>query len=626
LVICDEKKKPLAEVSLAPEENGYFAGLVAEAVPGTLYGFRVERQMEIFADPASRFQPLGPEGPSQVFDVKRFAWTDSAWQGVQRDGQVLYEMHIGTFTAEGTYAAAAKQLRELAELGVTVIEMMPLADFSGPFGWGYDGVCMFAPTRLYGTPDDLCRFIDHAHSVGLGVILDVVYNHFGPVGQHMEQFSDYYFSQQHGTDWGKGINYYGPESAEVRNFFITNAAYWIEDFHFDGLRLDATQDIHDKSADHVLAAIARQVRISGGKRATFLVAENEPQDTRIVRAPSLRASGSEVVREKGVEQVRTTPRRLTTSPPHNLSSGFGLDALWNDDFHHTAEVLLTGRHEAYFTDYRGTPQEFVSIAKYGYLFQGQWYAWQQKRRGSPTFDLPPSAMINYLQNHDQIANSIRGARVHETSHPGCYRAMTAFLLLGPATPLLFQGQEFASSSPFWFFADTAVDLRESYRKGRLEFLSQFPSIAPPASQKCSPNPSDRKTFERCKLDFSERQTHAEAYALHRDLLRIRRDDPTIHRQRAHGLDGAVLGMQAFVLRIFGEEQDDRLLLFNLGVDLSLSPAPEPLLAPPEDCRWQLMWSSEDPIYGGNGTPSIEADGNWSIPGYSAIVMKPEVRL
>lgn len=573
---------------MSSEANGYFAATVANAADGALYGFRIDRQGKFLPDPASRFQPQGPAGPSQLVDPFRFPWTDADWKGVAREGQVIYEMHVGTFTAAGTYAAAAEQLSELARLGVTVIELMPLADFAGRFGWGYDGVCPFAPTRLYGCPDDLRGFIDRAHGLGLGVILDVVYNHLGPVGETLGAFSEHYFSRRHATDWGAALNFDGPGSAEVRTYFLTNAAYWIEEFHFDGLRFDATQDIHDSSGDHILAAMARRVRAAAKGRSTLLVAENEPQDARLVRAP-----------EEG---------------------GYGLDALWNDDFHHAAHVALTGHGEAYFSDYRGSPQEFVSAAKYGYLYQGQWYRWQKKNRGSPSLDLPPVAFVNFLQNHDQVANSIRGERCHALANPGTYRAMTALLLLGPGTPMLFQGQEFASSRPFCFFADIDPAQGCRIREGREESLSQFPSLRPAASRAHMPDPVDPATFAGCKLDFSERLAHRRIYLLHRDLLRLRREDATFRRQRRGAVDGAVIGPAAFVLRFFGEEGDDRLLFVNLGVDFRLESAAEPLLAPPGEGPWHMLWSSEDPAYGGNGVPPLDEDGDWTIPGCAALAL------
>jgi maltooligosyltrehalose trehalohydrolase len=590
LVFCDRQMRPLSEIDMEREENGYYWACVAAAQAGALYGFRVETSTRVLPDPASRFQPEGPEGPSQIIDPRGFPWTDQDWQGPAEDCKVIYEMHIGTFTPEGTYAAAATHLRKLADLGVTVLEVMPLADFPGRFGWGYDGVCWFAPTRLYGGPDDLRRFIDQAHAFGIAVILDVVYNHFGPVAQHVEEFSDYYLSADHTTDWGKGINYDGPCSEGVREFVLTNVAHWIEEYHLDGLRIDASQDIRDSSPENILAAISRQVRESGQGRATLVVAENEPQDSRLVDA-------------------------------HD-AGGCGMDALWNDDFHHSAMVRLTGRSEAYFTDYQGTPQEFVSLAKYGHLYQGQWYRWQKKPRGQPAIGRLPSTVVNFIQNHDQVANSLAGLRGHQQSNPGCFRAMTALLLLAPGTPMLFQGQEFASSRPFRYFADLGPEKAGAIRGGREKFLAQFPSLAAPESRARLSDPTQIATFTSCKLDFSERDVNCGPYALHRDLLRLRRDDPVFSRPRCGGVDGAVLGPAAFALRYFGDEGDDRLLLINFGIDLRLSPIPEPLLAPSRAGAWQLIWSSEDPGYGGTGTPPLRTDADWIVPGAAALVLAP----
>jgi maltooligosyltrehalose trehalohydrolase len=502
---------------------------------------------------------------------------------------VIYEMHLGTFTPEGTWEAAARELPELAALGITVVEIMPLADFVGRFGWGYDGVNFFAPTRLYGTPDDARRFIDRAHSLGLGVILAVVYNHLGPDGNYLVMFSADYVTNRYKTDWGPAINYDGPNSAPVREYVAGNAAYWIDEYHFDGLRLDATQNIYDSSAEHILTAIGRRVRAAARGRATIIVAENEPQDSRLVR-PS----------EEG---------------------GYGFDGMWNDDFHHPARVALTGRTEAYFTDYRGTPQEFVSAVKRGFLYQGQWYVWQKKRRGTPTTGVPPAAFVTFLENHDQVSNT-GGLRPSKRTAPGRHRALTALLLLSPGTPMLFQGQEFASSSPFVFFADHKPELAQLVYKGRKEFLAQFPSQSDPEIQERVPDPADPATFQLCKLDFAERQKNAGVYALHRDLLRLRREDPVFRAQRPGGVDGAVLGPQAFVLRFFGDNGDDRLLLVNLGRDLLLAPAPEPLLAPEEGRGWEVLWSSEDPRYGGDSAVAVEGENGWRLAGESAVVMKP----
>jgi maltooligosyltrehalose trehalohydrolase len=521
-----------------------------------------------------------------IIDPTRFFWHDMNWKGVKIEGQVIYELHIGTFTAEGTWNATRQQLKALQDLGVTVLEIMPVHDFCGRYGWGYDGVDFFAPTRLYGTPDDFRAFVDDAHGIGLGVILDVVYNHAGPVGNFLKDFSDDYFTDRYTTDWGEALNFDGPNAGPVREFFMANAGYWIDEFHLDGLRLDATQNIYDASEVHILADITRRVRHAAGGRATIVTAENEPQDARLIRP---------------VE-----------------SGGYGMDAVWNDDFHHSAMVALTGRNEAYYSDHLGTPQEFISALKRGFLYQGQYYSWQRQRRGSWTGGLKPASFIHFLQNHDQVANSGLGQRVHMVAQPGVYRAMTGLFLLSPQTPLLFQGQEFAASSPFVFFADHNSELAPKIKEGRLEFLRQLPSLAHPDMQARLPDPNDPRSFESCRLDLSERQSHHEAYALHRDLLTLRRSDPVINAQRP--VDGAVLGDDVFVLRFFADDGNDRLLLVNLGIDCSLTPAPEPLLASPAGSSWRLLWSSEDPRYGGLGAVPAEDETQWFIPGKAAFLL------
>jgi maltooligosyltrehalose trehalohydrolase len=580
-----------ATLAMTAEEDGYYSYFADMAGPGSLYRFQLDEQAGPFPDPASRFQPDGPHGVSRVIDPHKFQWSDGEWPGVERAGQILYEMHVGTFTKEGTWKAAREQLKELASAGITVIEIMPIADFPGRFGWGYDGVNLFAPTWLYGEPDDLRGFIDEAHGAGLGVILDVVYNHFGPDGNYLAQLSPYYFNSNHNTDWGTAINFDGDHSGPVRAFYLANAAYWIEEFHFDGLRLDATQDIHDSSSPHILKEIGNVARKAAENRKIILIAENECQQSILVRPET--------------------------------EKGYGLDALWNDDFHHSAIVALTGRSEAYYTDYKGTPQEFISATKYGYLYQGQWYAWQRQRRGSPALDLDPASFVTFIQNHDQVANTARGERPNLLATAGKYKAMTALLLLGPATPMLFQGQEFAATTPFLYFCDHKAELSKIVREGRAEFLAQFRSLALPEMRDVFGDPGNPSTFEASKLDFSERQRNAALYSLHKDLIALRRQDPVFSKPKKGALDGAVLSPDAFVLRYFGEEHGDRLLLINLGRDEHLDPAPEPLLAPPADSRWTVGWSSEDPKYGGYGTYPPESTDNWRLPGNSAIVLRSE---
>ena len=601
-----ENGNPLMTTELESEGNGYFSGVVATAKAGTLYKLRLDDAGD-FPDPASRFQPDGPHGPSQIVDGRNYSWRDGGWRGPSLSGAVIYELHIGTFTQEGTYAAASRHLVDLAEVGISIIEIMPVAEFPGRFGWGYDGVFLFAPYHHYGTPDDLRAFVDEAHALGIGVLLDVVYNHLGPDGNYLKEFSEHYFKGS--TEWGEALNFDGDEAAPVREFFTCNAAYWSREFHFDGLRLDATQQIFDRSTPHIIAEIARRAHSASAGRTTIVVAENEPQDAVLVRHPS--------------------------------TGGYGLDALWNDDFHHSVMVALTGRDEAYYSGYRGTSQEFVSTAKYGFLYQGEWYQWQNGRRGRPAFDVPPRQFVNFIENHDQVANAAFGLRVHQLTSPDANRAMTALLLLLPQTPMLFQGEEFLTSKPFCYFADHNRDLAARIRRGRAEFLGQFAHIATPEITARLADPSDTATFTRCKLDWSERrkEPNAQHLALIRDLIRLRRMDPTLRAQGAidgggaengvlqRMIDGAVLGENAFVLRYFGERRElDRLVVVNLGHRLHAQPLAEPLAAPPWNMLWRPLWSSEEPIYGGAGTPSLDSDdGGWWLPPRATVLLRPVPR-
>ncbi|HEX4143610.1 MAG TPA: malto-oligosyltrehalose trehalohydrolase [Pirellulales bacterium] len=578
----------LPTVELAAEADGYFAGFSPRARAGSRYGLRLDEEPPLLPDPASRSQPDGPHGLSEVIDPVAFVWQDRDWPGVDLQGQVIYELHIGTFTREGTFAAAVRHFPDLVDVGVTLVEVMPLAEFPGSFGWGYDGVDFFAPSHLYGTPDEFRRFVDAAHRAGLGVLLDVVYNHFGPVGNYLGQFSNDYLSNKHHTDWGNAINYDGESSGPVREFVISNAGYWIDEFHVDGLRLDAVQAIVDDSADSILAALTRRVREAAGGRKTLVIAENEFQDCRLIHSPSM--------------------------------GGYGLDGAWNDDFHHAARVAMTGHSEHYYSDYQGTPQELISAVKWGYLYQGQWNARQRRRRGSPTFGLDAARFITFLQNHDQVSNSPQGKRSHELTSPGRHRAMTALWALAPGTPLLFQGQEFSASAPFLYFADHEPDLSILVREGRHAEQRNFRRLTGDDAADLLADPCDRSTYECCKLDWNERSHHTEALSLHRDLLKLRASDPVFASQRADRIEGAVIAGESLLLRYFGVDGDDRLLLVNLGRDLVWQPAGEPLLAPPAAHEWRILWSSEDPRYGGLGTAPLDAHC-WYVPGHTALVLK-----
>jgi maltooligosyltrehalose trehalohydrolase len=585
LVVDDLPPRPLAR-----EPGGYWSLFDDGCAPGDLYRFRIDGEGP-FADPASRFQPEGPEGPSQVVDPGDFPWSDGGWSLAGPAGQVLYELHVGTFTAGGTWESAMAELPHLADLGVTLIEVMPVAEFAGRFGWGYDGVLPFAPFHHYGEPHDFRAFVDRAHRLGLGVVLDVVYNHLGPRGNVLPRFSARYLSRRHATDWGDALNFDEDGSAAVREYVLANVRHWIAEYHLDGLRLDATQDLHDESDEHVIAAAGRAAREAAAPRRVMLVAENEPQEARLVRPA-----------EQG---------------------GHGLDALWNDDFHHSAMVAATGRTEAYYSCHRGTAQELVSAAKHGFLYQGQWYGWQGQGRGTAASDLEPWRFVCYLQNHDQVANSGRGQRGHLVAAPGVWRALTALLLLGPGTPLLFQGQEWGASTPFCYFADHPGELGAAVRRGRLDFLRQFSSLDTPEGRRMVAAACDGDSFAASRLDHGEHREGSPLLALHRDLLRLRRGDAVFSGPRRGGVDGAVLDDRAFVLRFSGEA-GERLLLVNLGADLHWNPLPEPLLAPPRGGgSWRPRLSTEDPRYGGCGTPPVFGEEGLHLLGGSAVAMAPD---
>ena len=588
-VVIDGK----GEHPLVAEPDGYFSAIIASAEIGDHYRYRLDGSAELLADPASRWQPDGPSGSSVVCDSDDFSWTDAQWQGVPRHGQVLYEMHIGTFTPEGTWNAAQERLGHLQDVGVTALQIMPIGEFGGRFGWGYDTVLPYAPSHHYGTPDEVKSFVDAAHHHGIGVLLDVVYNHVG-LGDRYGDFSAHYFTHRHPTEWGAGFNFDGRHAAPVREFIVENAAYWIREYHFDGLRLDATQALFDDGPDHIIAEIGRAARLAGGERSIYLAAENQPEERQLIDPPEV--------------------------------GGYGLDAIANDDFHHAAHVALTGHNDFYYRDYFGTAQELVSSAKYGFLYQGQ----RSDMRDAPygTFNLrtAPEHFIHFTENHDQIANSARGLRLSGLASPARNRAITVLLLLSPQTPCLFQGQEFATSGVFYYFAGYDGDEAEAVREGRKKSLLDFPSVADPAMTAELPDPAADATFAASKLDWSECGKNNKIVQMHRDLLAMRRSDPAFNVIDNRAVDGAVLGDTAFVLRFtLPDAGQDRLLLINLGRDLPMGTVPEPLLAPPDGSKWVLHWSSEDPAYAGAGRRPMDTDNFWVLPADTAIVLAAEPR-
>jgi maltooligosyltrehalose trehalohydrolase len=570
---------------LEPADDGYFAGTIPGVGAGDRYRYVVDGRA--LPDPCSRYQPDGPHGPSAVVDRGAYRWRDGAWRGLALKGQVIYELHIGTFTDEGTFDAAAQKLPYLQALGITAIEIMPVAECPGRFNWGYDGVNLFAPSHHYGDYEGLKRLVDEAHRCGIGVILDVVYNHLGPDGNYLTAYSPHYFTDRYTTDWGAALNFDGDASAPVREFVIANAREWVEVFHVDGLRLDATHSIFDSGPSKILAQLAAAARQAAEPRSIILISENEPQHA--------------------------------THLLPEAAGGLGLDAMWNEDFHHCAMVAATGRRHAYYFDYLGRAQEFVASARRGFLFQGQHYRWQKQPRGE-MLTTSIAGSVAFLQNHDQVANSVNGARLHRLTSPALCRALTATLLLGPQTPLLFMGQEFHASSPFLFFADHHEPLRTQVWAGRKKFLEQFPGAASKDGQEAIVDPALEQTFHRSHLSWYECRADNPALELHRDLLAIRRSDPVISGQGERGFDGAVLGELVFLLRWFDRAAGDRLLIVNLGADISGQPAPEPLLACSPGHTWSLRWSSESTRYDGSGVVNPDTATGWMFPAQTAVLL------
>ncbi len=562
---------------LQPASDGYHTRVVPDARPGDRYRFLVDGAGP-FPDPASRFQPEGPHGPSQVVDPAAFPWTDHAWPGLRRDGLVIYELHVGTFTAEGTFTAAIAELPRLRELGVTAIELMPVAEFPGRWNWGYDGVDPFAPSHVYGGPDGLRCLVDAAHALGLGVILDVVYNHLGPDGNYLGAFSPYYFTDRYRTPWGDAFNYDGPHSRPVRDFVCAAACRWVEEYHIDGLRLDAVHAIFDASPTHILAELAARVRAAAGRRAVLLIAESDANDVTLIR------------------------------PAHGPRPGYGLDAVWADDFHHAVHVRLTGERDGYYAAYTGELAEIARAVTEGFIYQGQRSPHTGRARGTRVTDEPADAFIFCLQNHDQVGNRAEGERLAVLVERDAYALASALLLLVPETPLLFMGQEYAATTPFLYFTDHHPELGRRVTEGRRQEFAAFPAFRDPARRARIPDPQDEATFRRSKLDPGERARHAPMERLYRDLLALRRHDPVLRVPDRTATHAAPLTADVLAVhRWRGAEQ--RLLLVNFGAAVRL-PALESPLVPPSA---SLVWWSRDARYGGDGAAPTRAHGAVHLP-------------
>jgi maltooligosyltrehalose trehalohydrolase len=517
--------------------NGWHGATITEANDGSSYRFRINNAL-LVPDPASRFQPDGPFGDSRVVDPYGFFWSDEQWLGRPWNEAVIYEAHIGAFTPEGTYAALTQRLQYLRELGITALELMPLADCPGACNWGYDGVLPFAPNESYGEPNDLKRLIACAHALELMVFLDVVYNHFGPSGNFLPSFAKSFFTSRHTTPWGAGLNFDGAASDVVREFFIHNALYWLEEFHFDGLRLDAVHAIADDSEPHILAELAERVRAAIPGREVHLILENDDNEAHWLE-----------------QDERRRPRFYT--------------AQWNDDLHHCWHVLLTGETEGYYEDYADDPSRHLarSLAE-GFAYQGAVSSYRGgRKRGEPSRHLPPIAFIAFLQNHDQVGNRAFGERLSKIADPNRVSLARAVLLLSPQIPMLFMGDEWQASSPFLYFVDFADDpsLSNAVSEGRRIEFERFNAFANPEASARIPDPTIVDTFTRSRLDWSERRlpAHAHAYDECKELLSLRAKEivPLLGKR----FDGASRNQRNNIVDVTWQFDDERLqLVLNLS--------------------------------------------------------------
>ncbi|MFL6648926.1 MAG: malto-oligosyltrehalose trehalohydrolase [Sulfurifustaceae bacterium] len=481
-----------ARFAMTRQAEGWFETVQAVRA-GSRYHYRMGGDRGV-PDPASRFQPEDVHGPSQVIDPRTYVWSDSAWRGRPWEEVVLYELHVGSFTAEGTYAGLERKLEYLRALGVTAVELMPLADFPGQRSWGYDGVLPYAPDAQYGRPDDLKRLIDKAHALGLMVFLDVVYNHFGPEGNYLSQYAPAFFTDRHHTPWGQAINFDGPGSRTVRDYYIHNALYWLEEYHFDGLRFDAVHAIRDDSTPDILMELADAVaRGPGRERHVHLVLENDDNLARYLK------------------------------PDANGRRPY--DGQWNDDIHHAMHVLATAESAGYYADYADAPLEHLGrcLAE-GFAYQGDASAFRHgEPRGEPSVDVAPTAFVSFLQNHDQIGNRAFGERITRLAPPERVRALSAIFLLAPSPPMLFMGQEWATERPFPFFCDFGPELAQAVTEGRRKEFARFPEFSDPQARERIPDPNDPATFAQAVLDWDavERDASADWLAWHCEVLRVR---------------------------------------------------------------------------------------------------------
>jgi len=571
VVIYDDAEKEIERTfSLNREEDHFFSFIDPDGKPGELYKYRLDG--EIFPDPFSRWQPRDVWNASMIIDSGAYEWKVPKWKKIPLRQSIIYELHVGTFTPKGTFLSAIDRLDSLVELGVTTVELMPVADFPGKRNWGYDGTMLFAPDSTYGHPDDLRKLVDAIHLRGLNIILDVVYNHFGPAGNHLAHFSPHYFDSETETPWGDAIRFSGQDSRFVREIFLANVAYWFQEFRIDGLRLDATHEIIDNSTPHILQEIARTAHEHGG----LVIAEDD--------------------------------RNLASLAERN--KGIGIDGLWADDFHHALRVSLTGEREGYFQAFSGTLQEMVETLQGGWYYRGQIAPYKKTKRGTPPERLELEQFIHCISNHDQIGNRAFGERLHHLVSPEAYRVASALLCLTPGTPMLFMGQEWGASSPFLYFTDHQEELGKEITKGRArEFAAFLEKIHREGRSDELPDPQAESTFLRSKLQWDEiaDPKHSKILLLYKELLQLRATSAPILKRtrdtvRVHTLGNGLIG-----LGFQDTFHSGLVVLINLDGEHRWEMGDDPFLQLASGWVWRPFLSTNEPRFGGDGLPALAND-------------------
>ena len=558
-VVLDPDGPSPRAVAMDRGDDGSFSAVVDGVKPGARYKFRPDGRGP-FPDPATRSQPDGVHGASALVDPDAFAWTDQTWRGLAPAEVVVYELHVGTFSPEGTFRGVTGRLPFLRDLGVTAIELMPLADFAGSRSWGYDGVDLFAPSHSYGTPDDLRALVDAAHGLGLGVFFDVVYNHFGPVGNYALEFTKKYLSTTHSSAWAACVNLDGEGGRGVRDFFVENARVWVHEYHADGLRLDATHALIDDSPQNLVAEIVERVQATVSGRRVLIVAEDHRNDARMLRTPE--------------------------------DGGWGLDGVWADDLHHELRRQIAGDHEAYYRDYTGTVADVATTINQGWFYTGQHSVHNDVDRGTDPAGLAPRAFYVCIENHDQVGNRAMGDRLPVKIGLDAYRAVSTLLLCLPQTPLLFMGQEWAAGTPFQYFTDHDPELGKIVTEGRRKEFRHFKAFEDPEARDQIPDPQDPNTFARSKLDWSEvgREPHASVLRLYQSVLAFRSHEPALRADEPGSFRADAADEATLLLRREAEGAPAVWLAVRFQGEGTLDLAPH---AGADAGAWELVMTSED---------------------------------